>query len=111
MDSPHIYGGVSLIMVSPGAPQEHRHGHGVSPADNPDLWRAGRELSPSASHGGSLSSGWVVARGGQIPLIWTRSRLVVAGFVRPIGHLGPEIQFLFVTRPQRNASKNGAPEK
>ena len=27
----YIYGGVSLIMVSPGAPQEHRHGSRVSP--------------------------------------------------------------------------------
>ena len=107
----YIYGAVSFIMVGPGAPQEHQHGSTVSPEYRATSVARRPELSPGASHGGSLSSGWAAYRGGRIPLIWTGSRLAVARFVRPIGHLAPEIQFLFVTPPQRNASKNGDPEK
>ena len=81
-------------------------GAGSLPSTGPHLWRAGPELSPGGSHGGSLSSGWAASRGGPIPLIWAASPVAVARFVRPIGRLGPEIQFLFGTPPQRNASKN-----
>ena len=38
----YIYGDVSLVVVSPGAPQEHRYGSRTRPADLPDLWRADR---------------------------------------------------------------------